>query len=352
MDPVQARGTNAKRLLTGLVLVALVGCGGRSAPEHNGADVVGCYEGSGLGRALGATTGRAAAAQPTLVLDSVVEPGGKKRHARLALDGRARAASWEPAGGEALMLVVTGAYPPSLFVLRRQGRELSGTARLESEFPGVTVDTTSWAVRLTHTACAPVLAELRTPDASRPPLPPALRTELVAMGDSDQAVRKRVIAKSFADTAAMLRMERMDSARTVRLQEIIRKWGWPDPSHAGQAAAEAAFLVLQHSPSTEFQRSMLPLLDTLARVGEVSGQNIALLTDRVLKYRGLPQRYGTQVDFKNGTAVLYPIEDSTEVGARRAALGLMPLALYVRFVRRMYHAAPEPKPSGTAGHLR
>ena len=92
---------------------------------------------------------------------------------------------------------------------------------------------------------------------------------------------------------------------------------------------------------------MLPLLDTLAQVGEVSGQDLALLTDRVLKQQGLPQRYGSQFDFEDGAAILYPIRDSAGVDARRAAMGLMPLALYAGFLRQMYHATA--RPNGHAG---
>ena len=168
------------------------------------------------------------------------------------------------------------------------------------------------------------------------------------MGDSDQAVRKGLTATSVTDTAWMLRMNRGDSARTARLQEIIGKWGWPDGSRAGETASEGAWDVLQHSPSDDFRQHMLPVLDTLARAGEVSGADLALLTDRVLDHQGLPQRYGSQFDFKDGAAILYPVEDSAGVDARRAAVGLMPLALYAHLLRQMYHAASE-KPSAKSG---
>lgn len=336
----------ASRLLTGSLLVALAACAGKARSASDAATVAGCYRGTGLERALGPAA--PPSPSPTLVLDSVVEPGGRRRHARVALGTHARAGSWDPAGGDTLTATVTGVYPPSVFSLRRQGRELEGTAQLASGLPGVAVDTTSWAVRLAPTACAPVLAELPAVGMSETPLPPSLRTELVAMGDSDQAVRRRLMAKSFADTAGLLRMNRGDSARTARLREIIAQWGWPDGSRAGETASEAAWDVLQHSPSDAFRRRMLPVLDTLARVGEVSGQDISLLTDRVLKGQGLPQRYGSQFDFKDGAAVLYPIEDSAGVDARRAAMGLMPLAPYAQFLRRMYHTAPE-KPSAKSG---
>jgi len=337
----------ASRLLAGSLLVALVACAGKAASAGDAGAVAGCYRGTGLEPAVGPAT--ASSASPTLVLDSVVEPGGKRRHARVALGAHARAGYWEPAGGDTLRAIVTGAYPPSVFTLRHQGRRLEGTAQLVSGLPGVVVDTTSWAVRLAPTACAPVLAQLPAVGTSGTPLPPALRAELVAMGDSDQAVRKGLTPQSVADTAFNHRMARTDSANTARLQEIIREWGWPDGSRAGETASEAAWEVLQHSPSDAFRQRMLPVLDTLARVGEVSGPDLALLTDRVLDHQGLPQRYGSQFTFKGGAAVPDPIEDSAGVDARRAAMGLMPLALYATLLRQMYHAAPGPPPAKSGG---
>jgi hypothetical protein len=337
----------APRLFAGSFLVALVACAGKAPSASDAGAVAGCYRGTGLERAWG--PGAVSSASPTLVLDSVVEPGGKTRHARVALGAHARAAYWEPAGGDTLAVTVTGAYPPSVFSLRHRGRQLEGTARLVSELPGVAVDSTPWTVRLAPTACAPLLAELPAVGVSVAPLPPSLRIELVAMGDSDQAVRKGFTAASVADTAFVRRMLRTDSANTARLQEIIRQWGWPDGSRAGETASEAAFYILQHSPFDTFRKRMLPVLDTLARVGEVSGQDLALVTDRVLKRQGLPQRYGSQFDFKDGAAILYPVEDSAGVDARRAALGLMPLALYAQFLRQMYRAAPEKPPARRGG---
>lgn len=346
----------AKCLFTGVLLAALAGCTGTSPSRNATADVAGCYRGTGLERTLGPTarpgadSAAEASARPTLVLDSVVEPGGKQRHARMALGARAWAGEWEPAGGDTLTVTMTGAYPWSAFTLRHEGRKLEGTAQHISMLPDATVDTTSWDVRLTSTACTPALAELPTAGTSRPPFPPSLRTELVVMGDSDQAVRHGLTAESIKDTAVVHRMARTDSANTARLREIIRRWGWPDGSRAGEAASHAAFTVLQHTPSDSFRERMLPRLDTLARVGEVSGPDVALLTDRVLDHQGLPQRYGSQFNFKDGAAVPDPIEDSANVDARRAAMGLMPLALYARMLRQMYHASAEPKAGrGTGG---
>ena len=89
-------------------------------------------------------------------------------------------------------------------------------------------------------------------------------------------------------------MLRGDSVRTRRLRAIVEKYGWPDPSRAGGEAAQAAFLILQHSPEPQFQKDMLPVIEQHARQGAVPPSEAALLIDRVLMHDNLPQRYGTQ----------------------------------------------------------
>lgn len=45
---------------------------------------------------------------------------------------------------------------------------------------------------------------------------------------------------------------------------------------------------------------------------------------------------------KDGRLVLYPVEDSAGLDARRAAVGLMPMAQYVEMLRAMYKAPAAP----------
>lgn len=324
-----------------LALVTLSGCARGNTPVREAVAPAGCYAGSGLEQAF--TPAMAHPSGPTsatLVLDSVAEPGGKQFHARLAAGDSARAGIWYNLPHDTIAVTLTGVYPMVVLTLERQARRLTGTAQRAAMWPGTVVDTTRWPVDLAVTPCASVLARLHNENGRRPPLPDSVRTELVVMDSTDQVMRKAMNAATFADTSFMRRLERSDSARTARLKEIVARWGWPTPSRAGETAANGAFLVLQHSPSLQFQRRLLPVLDTLARAGELSSQDVALLTDRTLKRQGLPQRYGTQFGVKDGRLVRYEIEDSARVDARRAAMGLPPMAVYEKVVRQQLHLAP------------
>ncbi len=166
----------------------------------------------------------------------------------------------------------------------------------------------------------------------------ALRQELLTLVQADQAEREGVtVAAAANDTAYFLRLLTADSARTARLQEIVATVnGWPGASLVGEDGAAAAFLILQHSPSHEFQKQMLPLLREAARRGEADLQDVALLTDRLLVQEGKAQRYGSQFSVIDGELVLDPIEDEPNVDKRRAEIGLPPLAEYLKMAEETY----------------
>jgi hypothetical protein len=109
----------------------------------------------------------------------------------------------------------------------------------------------------------------------------------------------------------------------------------------GSDGANAAFLLVQHADrDTAFQASVLPLLERAYAAGDAEGPQVALLTDRLAVARGRRQVYGSQADIVGGRVVLKPIADSASVDARRARVGLPPLADYVRLLDSVYTRRP------------
>ena len=169
------------------------------------------------------------------------------------------------------------------------------------------------------------------------PVDSSLRSELVRLGREDQASRDKFgAAAAHNDTAYVRQLMATDSARTKRLREIVQAYGWPGRSLVGQDGATAAWLILQHSPSTEFQEALLPTLSAAADQGEMAKADIAMLTDRVLVHTGHPQRYGSQFSVQNGRLIPDSIEDLPGLEARRTAVGLPSMAEYVRMLGQMY----------------
>lgn len=141
--------------------------------------------------------------------------------------------------------------------------------------------------------------------------------------------------------ALALKVTAVDAANLKRLAPMLDAHGFPTPAMVGRDGVQAAFILVQHAESDPaLQARMLPQLAKLRSKGEVSGQDFALLTDRVLRAQGKPQRYGTQFEpdkVHDGTMVLEPTEDPGHVDARRAEVGLPPLKDYACLLSAVYH---------------
>lgn len=146
-----------------------------------------------------------------------------------------------------------------------------------------------------------------------------LSAELLAMLERDQAGRT-----GGEDLEG-------DPARTERLREIIDACGWPTTSLVGEEAEDAAWAIAQHSDhDVDFQRQALELLADAVAADDASPGNLAYLTDRVAVNSGERQTYATQIACVDGLPeVAGGLLDEAGVDARRAEVGLAPLADYL-----------------------
>jgi hypothetical protein len=157
---------------------------------------------------------------------------------------------------------------------------------------------------------------------------PALAAELTAMGKQDQAVRPDV--KGSIDPETIKRMNEEDARRERRLEAIIAAKGWPTASMVGHEAAGSAWMIAQHA-SPAFLKRCVPLMQAAADKGEMAPSQLALSIDRDRMNDGKPQVYGSQLRWGTGAALeLHPIEDRAHVDERRAAMGMEPLAQYLK----------------------
>jgi hypothetical protein len=171
-----------------------------------------------------------------------------------------------------------------------------------------------------------------------------LESELVKMGAEDQKFRDAMQAESIKmatagtttpseKAAAMWKsQEEIDKRNLERLEEIVRQYGWPGKSLAGEDGEKAAFLIVQHGDLAH-QEKYLPLLEEAGKKGEAPPSEVAMLKDRVLVREGRKQIYGTQLRSgpdTGGKLVLLPINDEEHVDERRKSVGLGPLAEYVK----------------------
>ena len=178
-------------------------------------------------------------------------------------------------------------------------------------------------------------------DTSATQVNQSLRSELLKMQKDDQKYRGEVSKimemsltadeKQKRVSALMEKQERLDNRNRKRLVQIIDKFGWPGRSLVGKEASLTAFLIIQHA-DLEDQKKYFPMLKEAVRRGEARPDYAALLEDRILMREGKQQIYGSQLNFNQVTnqQELWPIEDEENVDARRASVGLEPLAEYVK----------------------
>lgn len=152
------------------------------------------------------------------------------------------------------------------------------------------------------------------------------------MAAADLALRERLAQRGELFGGYHPEMARLHEGHARRLRRHLARFGWPH----GDAAAEAAWLVVQHAiGEPEFQRGMLATLREEAAAGRVAPARVAALEDRIAAFEGRAQRFGTQLDWDDGGELSPwpPIEAPERVDERRAEVGLGPLAEHVSALR-------------------
>jgi hypothetical protein len=161
-----------------------------------------------------------------------------------------------------------------------------------------------------------------------------LRAELLRRVVPDQE------ARWAHDSGAM---QQADADNLPWIRQVVAEHGWPGRSDVGDDGAQAAWLLVQHADADPaFQRECLGLLTAAVGQGEARRAHLALLTDRVLVAEGQPQEYGTQLRYRGGECVPFPLRDPEQVDERRAAMALQPLAEYVAIVAEQERRPPGP----------
>lgn len=156
---------------------------------------------------------------------------------------------------------------------------------------------------------------------------PDLRKRLLSMAARDQSVR-------LGSGSHELNMGDVDGENHQAIKEIVSTGGFPSVDEVGRDGVRAAWLVIQHaSVDPELQFKVLQDVEERLSMGEVSGEQFALLYDRVaLQFHHQKQKYGTQLYPGAESATPFPIDQSETVDERRASLGMMPLKDYLCLV--------------------
>jgi hypothetical protein len=166
---------------------------------------------------------------------------------------------------------------------------------------------------------------------------PAVRRELLRIDRDDAALRARWVASKFADRAIERELDEMGRAALGWLYVVVEEHGWPGRALVGPRAASAAVRLVQHAEhDLAFRRRCLRLVRRAAVCGDLPWHHVANLTDALRVCTGHMQVYGTKFHYRDGVLVPLPIEGAASVDQRRATLGLPPLDVYTRQIRRRF----------------
>jgi hypothetical protein len=156
-----------------------------------------------------------------------------------------------------------------------------------------------------------------------------IQGELARRLETDQAVRRDM--NRFQHEGA-----KVDAENTKYVKSLVATLGWLDAERFGREAANAAFLLVQHSSDLRLMMAALPEIKKDLKAKRVDPQDYALLFDRIQTSVGEKQRYGTQLgQNEKGELIVFPLEDRKKVEEFRKEIGLFPLSQYLGQIKQM-----------------
>jgi hypothetical protein len=166
-----------------------------------------------------------------------------------------------------------------------------------------------------------------------------LQKTLLDIGVDDQLYRKnnRDFAKKYGIQSVEYKdlwkkQKHLDSINLVKVTEITDKYGWIGFDQVGVEACSALFLVIHHSSDKEAQKKYLPMIRKAVKNNLASGDELALLEDRIALGEGKKQVYGTQISQDEvGKQYVQPLIDPDHVDERRAEVGLILMEDYAKY---------------------
>ena len=163
-----------------------------------------------------------------------------------------------------------------------------------------------------------------------------LKEELEKMALKQRELLQEIVAKNQSKQSDRDKLHKLYEKHTVRLCEILKTSGWPTTTVVDRSGVLSAFEILKSSASYEMQRDLLPVIVAAIKKDPLQKSEFAGLFDRLRVSAGMKQLFGTQAVSAGGFLILYPIEDESNVDARRAEFGLSTMRQNIANMERIY----------------
>lgn len=131
--------------------------------------------------------------------------------------------------------------------------------------------------------------------------------------------------------------ETIDVPNTKRITEIANTSGFPTAKAVGVDGVKAFMLVLQHSDSIALRLKCKAGIERAFKEKVLTPNEYTNFVDRLLVKQGKPQIYGSNFDSKGGKLVMSKTIDVKNLDKRRKAIGLPPIAEYVKMMKEAYN---------------
>jgi hypothetical protein len=117
-------------------------------------------------------------------------------------------------------------------------------------------------------------------------------------------------------------VHKLDSVNQQKIETLIDKYHWPKNNEIDKEGSNTIFLVIQHA-KLAMKLKYLPLIKEAYKKNMITGQEVALLEDRIAMFQHKKQIYGSQL-IGDGTGKYYiaPLGDPDNVDKRRAEMGM------------------------------
>ncbi|PWK72476.1 hypothetical protein LX99_04333 [Mucilaginibacter oryzae] len=124
-----------------------------------------------------------------------------------------------------------------------------------------------------------------------------------------------------------------DSINFIKMSSIVNTYGWKGKTDFGRDAAETLIIVLMHASIAD-QKKYFSIVRTAAFEGALPAEGFAIIADNIALNENNTQIYGTHVRIADdGQYQSFAIADEASVDARREAIGLCPLAMYLHIFK-------------------
>ena len=175
------------------------------------------------------------------------------------------------------------------------------------------------------------------------------RDALLRAAEADLSTRATLAKSGALFDGYHPEMEAVHVRNAALLARVFDAIGWPGRALIGEDGAGAAFLILQHAiskPAVQ-RRGLALLLDAVPR-GDANALDAAYLADRIAVFEGQPQLFGTQFDWFDGQLSPARIAAPEALDARRASVGLAPIAEAIASARAAADAEGQSAPTDLA----